>query len=143
MRMPLTEIVQCRARVPTVAPSVKPNEKGMVDFKVREWTADRVMASDPRIMKITLMSASDVNSDYASAAAESDPAFLGSASLNLNQVWELLRPGEAEHTCELQLKLGPSHLPQCTGSVIVSITVKPIRPAEYTEGIRQHQYPPR
>ena len=130
----------CRGQTPTIATSVQPNERGQVDFRWGDWAADRVMASDPRTMVITLMSTQDPASDYASAATESDPNFLGQATLELSQVWQLLQPGEEEHETEMQLKLGPPHLPQCTGSVLLKIVVKPLRREEYTAGIVMHQF---
>lgn len=80
------------------------------------------MASDARRIDVTLISRPDGVTDYGGPVAPSDPCFLGTASFGLSQVWALLEQGNGR--CRLQLKLGPPHVKQCTGSVVLGITVE-------------------
>jgi hypothetical protein len=126
----------CRAGVPSVANSWRPNTAGAVEFQVFDWIAERVMASDPRCMDIVIMLRPDGSTEHVGADMTSDPNFLGCASFQLAQAWELLRIDQQSYECRLQLKLGPTHHPMCTGSVIVRIIVE----AEpYNAGVRYRQ----
>jgi hypothetical protein len=105
-----------------MAISRKPNKRGVVNFKLSPWIADRVMASDPRRIDITLMHKPD--GVELNSASRSDSHFLGVASVWLAQLWALPGPDQTDRRCRLQLKLGPPHHAQCTGSVILDVTVQ-------------------
>ena len=112
----------CRLSASAVAHSYRPNTRGRVEFKPGPWVVERVMASDPRRVDIVLLSRPDGASDFVGADLQSDPNFLGYASIELAQVWELLAMDKQQYECRLQLKLEPRT--QCTGNVIVRITVE-------------------
>jgi hypothetical protein len=126
----------CRPSFSATADSARRNKLGKVDFKERPWTADQVMASDPRIMLITLMSVPEGADPSVGNISHHDPTFLGEVRVQLAQIWQLLPAGAAEYTCNLQLKLGPCNLPQCTGSVVVRVQVKPLGTEAYFQGVQ-------
>jgi hypothetical protein len=110
-----------RIGAPVRAASRKPNKEGSVNFHLIQWIADGVMASDPRQIIITLMHKPDgVDAPIATPA---DPHFLGSASIGLSQLFALLEKSKVETRCRVKLDLGPRNLPQCTGKVILDVTV--------------------
>jgi hypothetical protein len=124
-------LVGCRHSASVSATSYRPNTSGRVEFKPGPWVVERVMASDPRRVEVVVLSRPEGASDGAGGDMHSDPNFLGFASFKLAQVWELLAAEKQQYECRLQLKLEPRT--QCTGSVIVRITVEK---EDYNAGVQ-------